>query len=273
MHDPLKVQDLIDAIGIHEYGDGTVGVLLTGSFARGTATRHSDVDLIVSSAEICVDGQRVFRHCGKLVNLEIQSRDTLAAALTDPRSICRYLAARTHSVPLVDQDGFLQDLLKKARNFEWTTDLIFKAQRDAASELVSWLEEVHKGIVGLESDDSGRLLQAVHGCSWGMLRVAQLHHRVLENSDNRVVDDVMAAMGSHSTWSTLLKTAIGITGASLAVRVEAGLRLFCATCELVQPSLLADEMRVIEPSLTEVQKFLASRPHRCAAQPTVAHVH
>lgn len=259
MNESFNIQDLVLAIGIRKYDEATVGVLLTGSFARGNATPQSDVDLIVSSADIQSGGQRIFRHRGRLVILKIQPRETLTGILVDPRSACRYLTGLTHSVPLVDHDGFLRDLLDKARNFEWTDELIFSAHRKAASELIGWLEEVHKGVAGLESGDSGRMLQAVHGCSWGMLRVAQLHLRVLEGSDNTVVDDITAAVGSASRWSTLLRTAIGLTEARLSVRVKAGLELFCATAKLAGSSFLPDELRMLEPSLAQVQEFLASR--------------
>lgn len=273
MNESFDMRDLVQTIGIRDYGEDTVGLLLTGSFAKGNATPHSDVDLIVSAADIQDGGQRIFRHCGRLVNLKIQSRETLASVLVDPQSACRYLIALAYSVPLIDRDGFLQDLLGKARNFEWTPELIYSAHRDAAAELIAWLEEVHKGIAGLESGDSGRLLQAVHGCSWGMLRVVQLHLRVLEGGDNTVVDDVMAAVGSAAEWSTLLRTAIGLTGASLSDRVEAGLELFCATSELVRSSFLPDEMRMIEPSLAQTREFLTSRPRHWANQPTAAGTH
>lgn len=92
-----------------------------------------------------------------------------------------------------------------------------------------------------------------------MLRVAQLHLRVLEGSDNTVVDDITAAVGSASRWSTLLRTAIGLTEARLSVRVKAGLELFCATAKLAGSSFLPDELRMLEPSLAQVQEFLASR--------------
>ncbi|MHA7685481.1 nucleotidyltransferase domain-containing protein [Cupriavidus sp. PET2-C1] len=259
MSESFDIRDLVQAIGIRKYGEATVGVLLTGSFARGNATPQSDVDLIVSSADIQSSRQRIFRHRGRLVVLKIQSRETLAAVLLDPRSACQYLTGLSNSVPLIDQDGFLRDLLNKARNFEWTAEMIFSAQRAAASELIGWLEEVHKGVAGLESGDSGRMLQAVHGCSWGMLRVAQLHLRVLEGSDNTVVDDVTTAVGWGPRWSTLLRTAIGLTEACLSVRVKAGLELFCATAELAGASFLPDELWMIEPSVVQTQDFLASR--------------
>jgi predicted nucleotidyltransferase len=259
MSKSLDIQDLVQAIDIREYGEATVGMLLTGSFARGNPTPQSDVDLIVSSADIQTGSQRVLRHRGTLVTIKIQSRETLAAVLVDPRSACRYLTGLSHSVPLIDQGGFLRDLLNKARNFEWTAEMIFSAHRAAASELIGWLEEVHKGVAGLESGDSGRMLQAVHGCSWGMLRVAQLHLGVLEGSDNTVVDDVTTVVGWGTRWSTLLRTAIGLTEACLSVRVKAGLDLFCATAELAGASFLPDELRMIEPSVVQIQEFLASR--------------
>lgn len=258
MSESFAFRDLVQDIDIRRYGEPTVGVLLTGSFARGNATPQSDVDLIVSSADIHVDDQRIFRYRGRLVVLKIQSRKTLAAVLVDPRSACRYLTGLIRAVPLVDQDGFLQDLLDNAKNFEWTAEMINSAHREAASELIGWLEEVHKGVTGFEYEDSGRMLQAAHGCSWGMLRVAQLHLRVLEGSDNTVVDDVTSAVGSTSKWSELLRAAIGLTDARLPVRVLAGLELFCATVELSRPTLLPDELRMIEPSLEVIQKFLAS---------------
>lgn len=257
MTESFDIQNLAEVIDIRQYDQTTVGVLLTGSFAMGNAKPQSDVDFIVSSADIQSSEQRAFRYRGKLVVLKIQPRDTLGAIVVDPRSACRYLTGLTHSVPLVDQDGALRDLLDKARNFQWTSELIFSANRQAASELIGWLEEVHKGVAGLESGDSGRMVQAVHGCSWGMLRVAQLHLRVLEDSDNTVVDDVMAAVGLTSRWSKLLRTAIGLTGASLPVRVKAGLELFCATAELAEASFLLDELRMIEPSVAQTREFLA----------------
>lgn len=84
MNESFNIQDLVLAIGIRKYDEATVGVLLTGSFARGNATPQSDVDLIVSSADIQSGGQRIFRHRGRLVILKIQPRETLTGILVDP---------------------------------------------------------------------------------------------------------------------------------------------------------------------------------------------
>jgi len=136
-----------------------------------------------------------------------------------------------------------------------------KADRYASHEMVGWCEEAHKGLEGLRCGDTGRLLNARFGLSWGLAGVMRVQRGVLSHSDNHFFDDVRAAVGERSRWSALLALAFGVETAdthlfSLHEEVAAGLRLYCETARLLAAVLQPEDQPLIEATVARIEHEL-----------------
>ncbi|VVO74123.1 hypothetical protein PS838_01454 [Pseudomonas fluorescens] len=253
--DQLKLIEFIDT----QCGaSAQIGLMLVGSFARGDAKKFSDIDIILISNEPSDLVQKILRYEGRLLIINGVSEASIEEVFTNPLSACRYLRGLRAAIPLTDPFGIIRHLKGRSLSFQWDRTMKKKAARYISSEMVGWLEEVHKGLDGLACKDTGRLLQSIHGCSWGLLRVMQIHLRVLEISDNTVVMDVSRTLGDASEWSKLLKVAIGLDENDLPSRVRAGLHLYLLTADIVRPSLEPNEIGLLEPTLAHLREYLTN---------------
>ncbi len=101
------------------------------------------------------------------------------------------------ALALLDRDGYFAGIQERARAFAWDQALQARANQRASAMLVGWIEEVHKGLAGLQRNDVGRLLNARHGLSWGLGRVMKVHRGVLMSGDNALYDQLSRAMGQQ----------------------------------------------------------------------------
>ena len=126
-----------------------------------------------------------------------------------------------------------------------------KADQWASSQMVGWIEEVHKGLEGLRSSDTGRLLHARFGCSWGLARVMCVWRGVLLSGDNALYEEVTAAVGRNSEWSHLCRTVWGIgpDPSTLHDEVKAGLQLYNLTATMLSKILLAEDQPLIHDTI------------------------
>lgn len=128
----------------------------------------------------------------------------------------------------------------------------------AAEQMVGWIEEVHKGLEGLRRNDIGRLLNARHGCSWGLSFVMQVQLGLLLDSDNTFYDALAAAIGPADEWVRLRRIAFGVEDAagvvpSLPEQVRAGLALYALTGERMVPVLPLHERALVERTIERIR--------------------
>ena len=172
-------------------------LVLMGSYARGDSGWHSDVDLVRFTygnvAELPGNGSHLI---GKqLVVVSQVCPDEVERAFTEPEVAVEMIAGLRNGRSLIDKSGFFTAIQQRAHDFQWSDALQAKANIWASQQMVGWIEEVHKGLEGLRRGDTGRLLNAKFGCSWGLTRVMCVQRGVLLTSDNQLVPQVTQAVG------------------------------------------------------------------------------
>jgi hypothetical protein len=161
--------------------------------------------------------------------------------------------------PLIDRGERFAGIQRRARAFTWDTVLQERADRWASQQMAGWAEEAHKGLEGLRRGDTGRLLNARHGLSFGLCRVMQVQRGILETGDNAFYEEVARAIGTNSRWVQLLRLAFGIGSAvaepasSLIEQVRAGLQLYVATSQLLDTILHPQDRLVVDDTVSRIR--------------------
>lgn len=166
-------------------------IALLGSHARGDAGPFSDVDLmrLLAADAPELPDNRTHLVDGQLVNVSSATLADAADWFERPEEVVSHIAGLRVARALLDHDGSFAALQARANTFAWDAAMQERADRWASRQLVGWAEEAHKGLEGLRRGDVGRLLNARHGCSWGLNHVIQVQRGVLVSGDNAVYDE------------------------------------------------------------------------------------
>lgn len=262
--------------------ENTVAFALLGSYARGDAGPHSDLDILhfvdddkheAEARSLLIDAgpggtgrhgnQRALQIPRRLlVVLSTVTPSQVESWFSDPGLALNIIVGLRDGRALWDPSGLFASIQQRAVEFKWTRALQEMADQLAGKELVGWIEEAHKGLEGLRRNDTGRLLNARFGLSWGLAWVMRLHRGVLATSDNTFFSDVVNAVGPETRWARLLHRAFGVAvgdeddSFSLREEVTSGLLLYCETFSLLKESLPQDDFALVEATVTRIRSQL-----------------
>jgi len=260
----------------------TVAFALLGSYARGDAGPHSDLDIVrfvdddrhkADARSLLIDSgdggtgrngiQRALQSPRRLlVVLSTVTPSQVDCWFSDPGLALNIIVGLRDGRPLWDPKGIFAAIQQRAVEVKWTRALQEKADQLAGKELVGWIEEAHKGLEGLRRNDAGRLLNARFGMSWGLAWVMRLHTGVLATSDNTFFSDVVNAVGPETEWARLLHRAFGVAvgdgddSFSLREEVISGLLLYCETFSFLKEALPGDDFALIEATAERIRREL-----------------
>lgn len=260
----------------------TLAFALLGSYARGDAGLHSDLDIVrfvdddkrEADARSFLIGtgeggtgwneeeRALYRPCRLLVVRSTVTPSQVESWFSDPGQAVNIIVGLRDGRALWDPNGMFAAVQQRAEEFKWTPALQEKADQLAGKELTGWIEEAHKGLEGLRRNDTGRLLNARFGLSWGLTWVMRLHRGVFATSDNTFFSDVISAVGPETRWARLLHRAFGIAvegeddSLSLREEVISGLLLYCETFSLLKEALPRDDFALIEATVSRIRREL-----------------
>ncbi len=234
----------------------TVAVALAGSYARGDATRWSDVDIIRYATTMPATSEERYTLAirdGRLVSV---STTTIAAKQADmrrPEEAIFVVPGLRQARILHDPSGALAALHQQARAFTW--EPLQTAANAYASELVMGLaEEAHKLLGALSRRDESAILYAAHGAVAGLTRAIVVGRGVLIESENSYYRQAQEATGLDSAWTRYHRAAAGFVAAAsrktpaVAIGIAA-LHLYRETARLLSSLLLPRHLLVIEATL------------------------
>lgn len=233
-----------------------VAIALAGSYARGDATRWSDVDIIRYATTMPATSEERYTLAirdGRLISVSTTTIATKQAELTQPELAIFAVPGLRQARILHDPSGALAALHQQARDFSW--EPLHAAASAYASEMVMGLaEEAHKLLGALNSHDESATLYAAHGAVLGLTRAVAVGWGVLVESENSYYRQVQEAAGLDSAWTRYHRTAAGLVAATshatpaVAIGVAA-LHLYRETASLLAPLLLPRHLPVIEATL------------------------
>ncbi len=232
-----------------------VSIALMGSFARNDAGTFSDVDIVRFHWRNDTRQVESTTHFirGDLVVVSDVVPSQIEGWFTDPEQATTYIAGIRNARTLRDEEGYFRAIQDRAHQFVWDEAMQQKANAYASSQMVGWIEEVHKGLEGLRRCDDGRLINARHGLSWGLTDVMRVQKGILISGDNSSYLAVTAALGERSEWVRLSRKSFAIDGdVSLAGQVRAGLRLYVLTAEQLTEIFKPEELTLIEETVKRI---------------------
>ena len=230
-------------------------IALMGSFARNDAGTFSDVDIVrfhrgndTRQAESATYFIR-----GVLVVVSDVVPSQVEDWFTKPEQAMACIAGLRTARALSDGAGYFRAIQARAHQFVWDEAMQQKANAYASSQMVGWIEEVHKGLEGLRRCDNGRLINARHGLSWGLTDVMRVQKGILISGDNASYLGVTAVLGEESEWVQLSRKSFAIDGdVSLPDQVRAGLRLYALTAEQLAEVFKPEERTLIEETVKRI---------------------
>ena len=225
-------------------GDGVLAMLLTGSHARGNATRYSDIDLVrfvEHAPTTTAERYRLRYRADWLVSVTTTTRAAMREELWRPERAIFAVEGLRRARILLDRDGQLAALQADAVAFEWAP-LQPAADAYAREMLMGLAEEAHKGLTGLSRGDEGTMLYACLGLVRELTRVVVVQRGVLMTSENDFLVGAQRTAGYDSAWTRLHRQLTGFeplpaTRSPAVARAAAALRLYVETVRLLHDVL------------------------------------
>ncbi|MDP7146017.1 MAG: nucleotidyltransferase domain-containing protein [Pseudomonadales bacterium] len=234
--------------------DGIASIVLMGSHARGDFGLYSDIDIVRFWQEMPEEHELVtYLIDSHFVVVSNVSTNQVEDWFLSPEMATEFIKGVMQSKVLWDRDGYFAAIKKRADCFVWDDGMQARADALVSSMVVGWIEEVQKALQGLRGNDPGRLLNGKHGLTWGLLKVMRIHKGLLLTGDNGAYPEMLACMGEDSEWSSLCRNAFGVEGeTSLYAEIEAGLKLYALTAELLSGRLNTKDKELIDEAVTRI---------------------
>jgi len=178
--------ELTDRLVADLVSEGAHVVALTGSYARGNATRRSDLDVIVigEAPRYVVE----MRH-GLLVAQAWSTEAEQRRRFGDPREVGAAVPGWREAVILHDPDARGARLKEEALAWSWQ-QIDELSDEWVADQLVGYAEEVQKLVEAVESQNvlTAAVLRTL--LAFRMPRIVSVYHRLLYGSENVRWDQV-----------------------------------------------------------------------------------
>ncbi len=195
---PPLAEGFLHTLGAEIDSDEVTTVVLAGSYARGTATRYSDVDLVrFVRTPSQVTPHRYFNHEGHLISVVTWSLDFMEESITRPEyAIWRVPVLRDARI-LLDKEGVFAAFQLRLATFRWEP-LQEQANAWASDTLMLFSALVYKALGALLSRDEAALAYATHDLLWSLTEVVAIQRGVLIEGSNRYYTLVQEAAGNES---------------------------------------------------------------------------
>jgi hypothetical protein len=235
-----------------------IGVGIVGSYARGQASKYSDVDfdIFVSKLPENPYDRYTLRYWdNKLISLKYTLLDDERAALTNPRRAIWAVPGLCGMKIVLDKDGSMAALQQAAQEFDWSP-LQSAADEFAAEEVMGCGEEVHKILNGLARGRESTVLYATWGLVKNMLEAVAVQKGLMIVSENRYFDIVQNSVGHDSAWTHAFRKAWGLDHGSSQYRARgiAALTLYCLTTSMFDKLIPEKHRDVVNRTLQLIKE-------------------
>ncbi len=240
-----------------------VGITLGGSYARGTATLYSDVDLACFWREgVRPPPKRFLYRQDKLISIKMTGVAEVREMLKRPQSAMLLVSGKRRL--LLDKDGSVARLLAEIEAFRWE-DL----QEAVNAHISLWMmlkaEDVQKVLREFQQENAPGLALVITHLVAVLTLLTALCHRTLITNDSTYYQQVQEAAGLDSGWTRSHRIATGLAAgptdiAPLRAHGIAVLHLYRETLVFARPVMQTDHRAIAEQVLRVVQSAVERLP-------------
>jgi hypothetical protein len=236
--------------------ENTLGIILSGSFARGESGTYSDVDLWRYVRQEPA-GDFEMPHLeyvdGYLVSVKASLIEKDQAGLRNPQQAIWVIPGLRQAEILLDKDGAVAALLEAARTISWET-LQPAADAFASRDIASTAEEIYKILDGLAKGNESKIGYALWSLTRELADALLVQRGVFIPTENAYLDFAQAAAGRTSSWTRQFRLAIGLDPLPAGIPAFislgiAGLQLYRESVLLLQESLLPEDAQIVDRAL------------------------
>jgi predicted nucleotidyltransferase len=244
----------------HLETENTLGIALSGSFARGDGDTYSDVDIWHYLRQEVAGGNEPYLDImdGYLVSIKTTQIEKDYAGMQNPKRAIWVVPALRQARILLDNDGEVAALFEAARNFTWES-LRTEADAFASHTVAGTAEEIYKILDGLAKKSESKTLYAIWSLTQWLADALLVQHGVLIPTENVYIDHAQAEAGRSSEWTRQFRLAIGLdplpAGQPAFIGYGiAGLRLYRETAHLLKKRLLPKDACIVERALEMIRE-------------------
>ncbi len=241
--------EFLDALVAELDSDGIVGIVLGGSYARGEATRYSDVDIacFVKDDERLQPKKFSYRD-GRLVSVGTKSIAGARADMEKPNTAIWTIPGISQCRVLLDKDGSVSKLLEDLHAFTWQP-LQAAADSYASFSVMLLAETVHKVVNEIVKGDYLAVSYATAKLFSGLTEAVAVQRGVLVKSDNTYYRQAQESAGLDSDWTCYHRLVAGVDGESAGSKSVRGrgvavLRLYRETVELLSSAMAPEHLEI-----------------------------
>lgn len=236
---------------------GAQAVVMAGSWSRGDAHRHSDLDLWILGSR---DRSSVLYRGGRQVSVAEQTLATARRELHDPRRVGGAVPGWRRAVLLHDPKGIAARLRRTAERFDWGR-IESARHRYVAEQIVGWAEEAQKLTRALELGESQTAAVQRNLLADALAPLMAVRRGLLHDTENALWERVGALMGPG--WARTQRRALGLERVSFRSSCEAALQLYARCARELRPLLTKEQRGLVERTCRAVGHPLPSgRPSR-----------
>jgi hypothetical protein len=243
--------------------DNTEAIALGGSYARGTATVFSDIDIAQFVRVLPDHGRKAYSYRDShMVNISLKSLHQERAALQQPDLAIWLVPSYRDLRILYDRNGALAAFIQDIRVFVW------EPLQAAADALVSYgmmieSEFPYKILSALQQENIHALAYETMNLINALTRLIAIQRGIMIESNSTYFQQVQQTLGVYSTWTRYHQIALGLDElpspyAPLMLRGIATLHLFVESAKLFQPILLPPHHDLVMTTANAVADALAS---------------
>jgi predicted nucleotidyltransferase len=252
-------EEFLRALVAEMDNDEVTAVILGGSYARGMATRYSDVDF-ARFVRTPPQGKRkrYFYRDGRLISIVTWPLEFIQESITKPELAIWRIPSMREARILLDKDGAFGAFQRSLAEFRWES-LQEQANAWASDELLLYTEFVHKALGALLNRDETALAYATQELFHILTWVLAVQRGVLIEGGNTYYRQVQEAAGMNSAWTRYHRMILflevlppHLTPAE--ARGIAALHLYQETASMLRDALQPQDREIIEQALHMLER-------------------
>ncbi len=227
---------------------------LIGSYASNNHNEFSDVDIICGLKE-GFSSYSDNKYIGKkYISINYDSVSDILRNYTEPYKYIMGNSSIKDMVVLYDPSSFLKDFREKCMNIDYLNEFTDKINNYVNKQSIDWIEEVNKAVSGYIYYNPTKMLEGLHGLTYGMLNVLSISEGIVRSRQGLL--PTLEKYFSNKKVYKLLENAFGVIEMDIKERVYSGLLLYIEIIEIIKYRFNDKTINNIELVMNNIKKVI-----------------